>query len=57
MMRNSPRGFNFHSLTTEMPARIVTQPLTLGEENRLRVFDNKVPKEISETEKEKSGKK
>ena len=40
-----------------MPAQIVTQPLTLGEENRLRVFGNKVPKEMSETEREKSGNK
>jgi len=39
-----------------MSARILTQPLTLGEENRLRVFDNKIPKRISETEREKSGK-
>jgi len=57
MMRNSPRDFNFHSLATEMSARIVTQPLTLGEENRLRLFDNKVLKRISETEREKSGNK
>jgi len=37
-----------------MSARIVTQRLTLGEENRLGVFDNKVPNGISETEREKS---
>jgi hypothetical protein len=55
MMPNSPRGFNFHSLVTELSARTVTQPLILGEENKLRVFDNKVPKRISGTEREKSG--
>lgn len=55
MLPNSPRGFNFHSLATELSARTVTQPLILGEENRLGVSDNKVPKRISETEREKSG--
>jgi hypothetical protein len=52
MMPNSLRGFNFHSLATEMSAQILTQRLIPREEHGLKVFDYKVPKRIFKPKRE-----
>lgn len=40
-----------------MPAPIVTKRLTLGEEHRLRVFDDEMPQRLFEANREKVGNK